>query len=283
MSFIKIVILAIIQGAAELLPVSSSAHVIIAQKLMGFDPTTPEMTFLLVMLHTGTMFATIVYFWHRWRALWKGPDRKVWIQNVLIATVATLVAGVALKVFLEKVIFRGSHFELEHLFGNLSLVAVCLFSVGLLIIFSGFKSEKSDLNRPIDQKVALWIGLVQGLAVPFRGFSRSGATISAGLLLKCPRMLVEEFSFLLAVVLTPAVIVRAFWRIHHHRSDLPDFSWISSITPGLIGMVATFIAGLVALKFLTAVLEKGRWAYFGFYCLFAAAACVFVDRVLIVG
>jgi undecaprenyl-diphosphatase len=68
MELLQILILAIVQGAAELLPVSSSAHVIVAEKLMGLDPTAPQMTLLLVMLHTGTMFAVILYFWKAWRA-----------------------------------------------------------------------------------------------------------------------------------------------------------------------------------------------------------------------
>ena len=68
MSFLQIFILAIVQGIGELLPVSSSAHVILVEKLMGLDPTTPSMTFLLVMLHTGTMLAVIVYFWRSWRS-----------------------------------------------------------------------------------------------------------------------------------------------------------------------------------------------------------------------
>src|ERR1700681_2985802 len=67
MTFLKILVLAVIQGACELLPVSSSAHVIVAEKLMGLDPTAPEMTLLLVMLHTGTMLAVIVYFWRNWK------------------------------------------------------------------------------------------------------------------------------------------------------------------------------------------------------------------------
>lgn len=68
-NFLQILILGLVQGAAELLPVSSSAHVIVAEKLLGLNPSTPEMTFLLVMLHTGTMFAVIVYFWASWRQL----------------------------------------------------------------------------------------------------------------------------------------------------------------------------------------------------------------------
>ena len=68
-SFFQVLILALIQGACELLPISSSAHVIAAEKLMGLDPSSPEMTMLLVMLHTGTMFAVIVYFWRGWHAI----------------------------------------------------------------------------------------------------------------------------------------------------------------------------------------------------------------------
>src|SRR6202046_5816811 len=68
MSFLDVVILAVVQGLAELLPVSSSAHVVVAEKLLGLDPSSPPMTLLLVMLHTGTMFAVIAYFWKQWRA-----------------------------------------------------------------------------------------------------------------------------------------------------------------------------------------------------------------------
>ncbi len=68
MPLLKVIVLAIVQGLAELLPVSSSAHVIVAEKLMGMDPSAPALTLLLVMLHTGTMFAVIVYFWRSWRA-----------------------------------------------------------------------------------------------------------------------------------------------------------------------------------------------------------------------
>ena len=74
--YVKVLLLALIQGAAELLPVSSSAHVILAQKLMGLDPSSPSMVFLLIMLHTGTMFAAIVYFWSGWKATLFSPQES---------------------------------------------------------------------------------------------------------------------------------------------------------------------------------------------------------------
>ena len=79
-SLLIILLLAVVQGAAELLPVSSSAHVILVEHWLGLDPTTPAMTLLLVLLHTGTMFAVIVYFWHAWRRrLFSGDRRQFWV------------------------------------------------------------------------------------------------------------------------------------------------------------------------------------------------------------
>ena len=99
MNIMKIVILAIVQGAAELLPVSSSAHVIVAEKLLGLDPTSPEMTLLLVMLHTGTMFAVIFWFWSAWKRSFFA-SRKVFFDSakyIAVATVFTAVVGLVLN------------------------------------------------------------------------------------------------------------------------------------------------------------------------------------------
>jgi len=95
MPLLKVIVLAIVQGLAELLPVSSSAHVIIAEKLMGLDPSAPAMTLLLVMLHTGTMFAVIVYFWRTWQdTYFKSMTAfKRFAGLVILATALTAVIG----------------------------------------------------------------------------------------------------------------------------------------------------------------------------------------------
>src|SRR5215471_15006849 len=95
MPILKVVVLAIVQGLAELLPVSSSAHVVVAEKLMGLDPTSPQMTLLLVMLHTGTMFAVIAYFWKQWkRTYFSSADAfKRFAIRVIWATLLTGVIG----------------------------------------------------------------------------------------------------------------------------------------------------------------------------------------------
>jgi undecaprenyl-diphosphatase len=94
----QILVLAIVQGVAELLPVSSSAHVIVAEKLMRLDPTSPEMTLLLVMLHTGTMFAVIFYFWNSWKAGFFSSGRAFWnsAKTIALATIFTGVLGLLL-------------------------------------------------------------------------------------------------------------------------------------------------------------------------------------------
>ena len=122
---LKILVLAVVQGATELLPVSSSAHVIVAEKLMGLDPTTPEMTLLLVMLHTGTMLAVIVFFWSSWKENFFKSSQVLGesLKFLITATLATGVVGFILKKLIEKIFFKDApHAEIEQLFGNLLLV-----------------------------------------------------------------------------------------------------------------------------------------------------------------
>jgi undecaprenyl-diphosphatase len=272
MTFLQILLLGLIQGAAELLPVSSSAHVIVAEKLMGLDPSSPAMTFLLVMLHTGTMFAVIAYFWRAWRERYfssMAVFRQIAVL-VVIATGFTGVLGLAIKHLIERA-FLG-HGDIEELFSNLTLMAGSLAAVGLLIIYAGRAKSRPGGTAELDWKSASWIGAVQGLCLPFRGFSRSGATISTGLIKGLDRVRVEEFSFALAVVLTPPVIGRELLRLlKAHGQDGAPVHLGALVGPGLIGMACSFVAGLLALKFLSRLLESGRWTYFGYYCLVAAA------------
>jgi undecaprenyl-diphosphatase len=278
-NFIQILILGIVQGAAELLPVSSSAHVIIAEKLMGLDPSSPEMTFLLVMLHTGTMFAVIAYFWKSWKEHYFSSMAKFKriALEVVVATAITAVVGIALQLVIEKIFLKHAvKAEVELLFSQLPLIAAALLAAGVLIIYSGLREEQNRSGRDIDLKNACWIGAVQGLCLPFRGFSRSGATISTGLLLGVGRRRMEEFSFALAVVLTPPVIGRELLRLVKANSEATHpFHIPQLLVPGLLGMVCSFGAGLLALSLLSRWLETGRWKFFGYYCL-AAAVVVFV-------
>lgn len=273
MTLLQILILAIVQGAAELLPVSSSAHVIVAEKLMGLDPTAPEMTLLLVMLHTGTMFAVIFFFWKSWQESFFSSSKVFWeaVKYIFAATLLTGIVGLSLKFLIEKFFMKDvQHAEIELLFGNMSLISAALAAVGLLILYAGLKNRATlENDTPLKIKASCYIGAVQGLCLPFRGFSRSGATISAGLLMGVPRKRLEAFSFALAVVLTPPVIAREVLRALHQQSSASDMTRL--FMPSLLGMAFSFIAGLIALKWLSNWLENGRWPLFGIYCLFASA------------
>lgn len=267
MTFLQIFILALIQGLAELLPVSSSAHVIVAEKLMGLDPTAPAMTMLLVMLHTGTMFAVIVYFWRTWKRTYFRSAlmfRRTLIY-VVLATALTGVIGLGAQAAIKHLAAGGApDFEIETLFGNTRLIAAALAAAGILIILSS--RIRQDGAAEVSLGSALGIGAVQGLCLPFRGFSRSGATISTGMVLGMAREKAEAFSFALAVALTPAVIVREAWRLYKLEAAHPA-QLLHAVGPNLFGMAMSFLAGLLALRWLSRWLEQGRWHFFGVYCL----------------
>ncbi len=290
MSLLKVIILAIVQGLAELLPVSSSAHVIVAEKLMGLDPSSPQMTLLLVMLHTGTMFAVIAYFWNTWKASYfasKAVFRQFAVR-VIWATVLTGLIGEGAKKLLEKTLLHGApKAEIEQLFSHLELIAPALAAVGILILIAGLVEHRKRTATPapdaygqtVQNKLTIgqagWMGIVQGLALPFRGFSRSGSTISAAMLIGVQKEAAERFSFALAVVLTPAVVgleAMRLWKAAHLSNTSVPIDLHASLLSSLLGMVFSFLAGLLALKWLSRWLETGRWYLFGIYCLVASAA-----------
>jgi len=283
MSLVQVIILAVVQGLAELLPVSSSAHVVVAEKLMGLDPSSPPMTLLLVMLHTGTMVAVIVYFWRRWRDTYfrSAVVFKEVAGKIILATALTGLIGESIVKVIEKTFFRDvKDAQIEDLFGHLAVIAPALALVGVLILVAGILARQGSTLSPNDPsgvgiRQASLIGAVQGLCLPFRGFSRSGATISAGMLAGVPKFQAEVFSFALAVVLTPPVVAREAIRLVRLHSTGGAANLLSAFAPSLIGAAFAFLVGLIALKWLSAWLEGGRWYLFGIYCL-AAASAVFV-------
>jgi len=164
-----------------------------------------------------------------------------------------------------------SKFEIESLFGNSRLMAIALFVAGILIIVSSYLYDNRQRNMSI--KSAIWIGAIQGLCLPFRGFSRSGATISTGLILGVNRRKAEEFSFALAVVLTPVIITKEIIRLVNANfvvNTVDINAIIHLMIPSLLGMIFSFFAGLLALRWLSSFLEDKHWHLFGWYCFLAA-------------
>jgi undecaprenyl-diphosphatase len=286
MSLLNVIILAIVQGLAELLPVSSSAHVVVAEKLLGLDPSSPPMTLLLVMLHTGTMFAVIVYFWRQWLNTYfrSGPDFKAFAVRVILATALTAVLGELIIKIIEMTLLRNvPHSEIEDLFSHLEFIAPALAAAGVIILVAGLYEKRKSARSPaatndLTLQQAGLIGMVQGLCLPFRGLSRSGATISTGMLLGITKERAEAFSFALAVVITPPVVVREVLRLIRpaHENGAADLGSVALLS--VFGAVIAFFAGLLALKWLSRWLESGRWYLFGIYCLVASAAVIVLYR-----
>src|ERR1700691_402641 len=245
MSLLEVIVLAVLQGLAEILPVSTSAHVIVAEKLMGLDPSSPPMTLLLGMLHAGTMVAGIAYFWHGWRDTYFQTSAafKKFAGLLALATILTGVVGEIIVEIIEKTAFRGlPHAEIEELFSHLALIAPALAAAGVLILIAGILERRNTTRSPaeandLNTRQASLIGAVQGLCLPFRGFSRSGATISAGMLAGVAKSRAETFSFALAVVLTPPVVFREAMRLVHFKSNGPANGLSSAILFGLLGAV----------------------------------------------
>jgi undecaprenyl-diphosphatase len=286
-----VIVLAIVQGLAELLPVSSSAHVIVAAELMHENMSTPDNALLLVLLHTGTMFAVIAYFWRRWMDEIFGSWEKVF-QYAKLIFASSLLSGI---VFLpiDKLVGRllgqgGRAADIEVLFNKLNWIAPALAIAGALILYAGLREarrpetdeENRKAARGVQWRDAIFMGVLQGFAIPFRGFSRSGVTISGGLLTGGERRLIESYSFAMVVALTPLAIAWELRRVYKaaHIAGLA-VHWGPALTPGIVGMVFSFVAGVIALRWLSRWLENGKWHWFGIYCLVAASAVGYLYHV----
>ena len=214
-------------------------------------------------------------------------------MRIIYATAATGIVGEALIKLVEHTLFKGApKAEIEDLFGRLDLVAPALACAGILILIAGLREKKlasaaaeatSLTRRPTDSVTmgqAGWMGFVQGLCLPFRGFSRSGATISTGMLTGATKERAEQFSFALAVVITPFAIAREAHRLlkatHATAATGSPLDLHSTLVFSLLGAVFAFLAGLVALKWLSSWLENGHWYLFGIYCLVASAVVFYL-------
>jgi undecaprenyl-diphosphatase len=199
------------------------------------------------------------------------------LTQVFVATLCTGVLGLLLKIVIEKIFMRHlPHAEIEHLFSNLPLISFALAAVGSVMIYAGTR-KKVNASQELNIKSSCWIGIIQGISLPFRGFSRSGSTISMGLILGISKKKIEAFSFALAVVLTPLVIAKELHRFLHDATITSSSQTFHLLVQCGAGMVLSFLAGLIALKWLSHWLEEGRWKFFGFYCLVAAGGILVLN------
>jgi len=249
MSWFQVFFLSIVQGLTEFLPVSSSGHLVLFQKIFGLEPPV----LFDVFVHVGTLGAIIFYFKRELKKLIEGIFKKenkslYFLFLIVIGTIPAVIVGL----LLEK--------RIEVIFDSFRLVGISLLITGLLLLLTNIFKDKLKKGKVVSSnwKDALFIGIFQALAI-LPGISRSGATISAGLFRRFGRDLAFKFSFFLAI---PAIIGALILQI-------PDLVSSSSylINQALIGMVIAGIVGFFALKILRKVLVSSKLHIFAIYCL----------------
>lgn len=251
MSIIEAIILGIIQGLTEFLPVSSSGHLEIGKALLGINMES-SLTFTVVV-HGATVLSTIVVFYQEIIKLLKDGakfqynESTAYIFKILISMIPVLVVGLLWK---DKI---------EALFtGNLVFVGSMLLVTSVLLGLTYFM--KNDGVKKIPYLDAFIIGITQALAV-IPGISRSGATISTGVLLGNKREDVAKFSFLMVLLpIIGANLMDVLDGSFSGNHDLP-------LSILLIGFISAFISGLLACKLMINIVKKGKLIYFALYCL----------------
>jgi len=264
MSWLEALILGVIQGLTEFLPVSSSGHLEIGQALLG--TTSEENLTFTVFLHVATVLSTIVVLRQEIGKLLKGTftttqwnDDKQYVSLLLLSCIPIFVVGVFFKE------------EVEQFFGSgLLLVGICLLITSFMLGLSEYltkrrlQSSATDTGHNVGWKDAITVGCAQAIAI-LPGLSRSGMTIATGLLCGVKKESVARFSFLMVLI---PVLGDAFLEsldLITGKVASPAIGWL----PLTIGFLAAFITGCVACRWMLAIVRKQKLTYFAVYCMLA--------------
>lgn len=269
MNLLQSVILGIVQGLTEFLPISSSGHLVLFQNLLGFEE--PQLL-LDSALHVGTLVAVCCYFRTDLlriirqscvfiKEVCQGRQRLSNIRRNPGASLALWIIVGTVPTALIGIIFRSTF---ERAFGSLTFVGCMLMVTGLILIVSYGLQKKARNARRLGPVSALAVGTAQGLAI-IPGISRSGITIVSGISMGLPREEAARFSFLLSIpAILGALVLQLDAEAAGHVGFLPLFA----------GFVASGLVGLLALKILMGMVRKGRLAYFAPYCLALGAVAL---------
>lgn len=256
MSWWEALILGIIQGLTEFLPVSSSGHLEIGQALLG-TAGEENLTFAIVV-HAATVLSTLVILWKEVAQLFRGTftttkwnDEKNYVAMILISMIPVFIVGMFFK---DKV---------EALFGSsLLLVGICLCITAVLLYISEWLSKRrTDGGHEVGYKDAIIIGCAQAVAV-LPGLSRSGTTIATGLLCGVKKESVTKFSFLMVLI---PILGEAFLELLDIFSG--EVTSTLGIVPMLVGFFAAFLTGCFACRFMIDIVRRQKLIYFAIYCL----------------
>lgn len=266
MDFIQTILMGIVQGLSEFLPISSSAHLVFTSnfykifKGVEVIQNSNQEVFLDIMLHIGTLIAVFIYFKKDIKAILKAlfegffygkkdaEDYKTGIYIIWGTVITVLIAG-PLSPIAEKLVFRPD------------IVGFLLIITGFILLLSESIAKKNKNKLPIEHKNSCIIAIAQGLA-SLPGFSRSGLTIAAGLLSGTDRITVARYSFLLSIpIILGASIFYPILTIDFN--EVYKFSWLEIIT----GTVVSGVVGYLCIKYFLKFLSKFSLAVFGYYCL----------------
>jgi undecaprenyl-diphosphatase len=258
MSWLEAIILGIIQGLTEFLPVSSSGHLELAKYIIGDHAVGEQSMLVTVVLHAATALSTIVVFRKEIAEIFKGlfqfkwNDEFIFSLKIIISMIPAAVVGVAFEE------------ELESLFtGNIMLVGFMLLITGGLLFLA---DRAKTTEKGVSYGSAFIIGISQAIAI-LPGISRSGATISTSVLLGIDRAKSARFSFLMVV---PLILGKMAKDIMSGEINATD----ESLLPILIGFIAAFITGLLACTWMISLVKKAKLSWFAFYCIIIGIGAV---------
>lgn len=260
MDWLQALVLGIVQGLTEYLPVSSSGHLAIGSYL--FDIEGEENLPFTVLVHVATVCSTLVVLWKEIDWILKGlfkfemnAETKYFL-NIVVSMIPIGIVGVFFKDAVEEVFGSG-----------LLIVGCMLLLTAMLLIFSYFAKPRQ--REHISMKDAFIIGLAQACAV-MPGLSRSGSTIATGLLLGNKKESLAQFSFLMVI---PPILGEALLDVLKMVKGDDAFGDISAL-PLVVGFVAAFVSGCVACKWMINIVKKGKLVWFGVYCAIAGAVTI---------
>lgn len=268
MSWFEALILGLVQGLTEFLPVSSSGHLEIGKVLLGVE--TSEDLMFTTLVHAATVLSTIVVFrkqiWGLLKGLFKFKynDETDYVLKIAVSCIPVMIVGLWIKD------------PVEALFGSIKIVGVALVVTSFLLFFSDRVSARAPkVNVPAKPAVrngisywqAIVVGISQAIAV-VPGLSRSGTTISTGLICGVRREVIAQFSFLMVLI---PILGESFLEVVGGEFSASTIGALPLIT----GFVAAFVSGLFACKVMIALVKKAKLSWFALYCL-VAALCIFI-------
>lgn len=264
MSWIEALILGILQGLTEYLPVSSSGHLAIGSALFGIEGED-NLTFTIVV-HVATVLSTLVILWKEINWIFRGlfkfqmNEETRYVINIIISMIPIGIIGVFFKDYVEDI------------FGSGLLVVGCMLLITALLLTYSYYAKPRPKEK-ISMKDAFIIGLAQACAV-LPGLSRSGSTIATGLILGNKKESLAQFSFLMVI---PPILGEALLDGMKIIKDASMAGAEISTLSLIVGFLAAFISGCIACKWMINIVKKGKLIYFGIYCAIAGILTIILS------